>query len=175
MLTMKPTIPTTLIDKEISVRKPPTLVIIDIQPEFPTASNRELLDNILAEIKKQKQLDGGIILVEYDRAGKTNPEIVKAIGKYRYFLKAIKYRDDGSDKILEELRYTKSKKFNRRNFNLCGVNTTACVYATGKGLILKKNRVTLLLYACNDFRDEHITRDTIKYGVMNQKNFKFAA
>lgn len=121
------------------------LVIIDMQPRFSASRNTKLIRNIVNQIKRAKADYSDIIVLEYEpdtsccsTADRTNHQIIRAIGDYEkcYFL--IKKRDDGGPEVCTFL----SQRFpatavKNSVFQVVGVNATACVLYTVKGISSK--------------------------------------
>ncbi len=110
-----------------------TLVIVDMQPSWFTPAGE---DNVIAgcrrAIQRAMRNKNPVIFVEWD--GKTHPtasELTTLTDGYNRTFTLAKTCQDGSPQVVELM---KKKRLPKRIVRVCGVNTTACVLATVKGL-----------------------------------------
>lgn len=115
-----------------------TLVIIDMQPEFTTASNPSVIAGVVHQIRLAKNRKAGIVIVEYNDSGDTLEPIVNAIGEYVRKTTVIKKGDDGSREVMRAIH---RKGFDNSKVRLCGVNAGYCVRDTAVGLLEWQNSV----------------------------------
>ena len=129
------------------------LLIIDMQSEFKAANDTTVVANVILEIKKAKQNNQHIFVVEYWEEGDTHKSILKELKDYQNTHFVTKYEDDGSDKIKN---YLFQNNIDIKHFMVCGVNTCACVASTVKGLIENYNKIcTVIEKACNCITTNH--------------------
>jgi nicotinamidase-related amidase len=120
-----------------------TLLIIDMQSQYPAACSDKTTEEIILQIEAAKQNDCGIILVEFREEPQyresnspykpTHVSILKAVEGYNRAAVVHKYETDGSAYINDFLE-KKGKDFNTDFFRVCGVNTDICVAQTVNGL-----------------------------------------
>ena len=134
---------------------PYTLVIIDVQHGYTAAENDNLLTNLLKQIKKAKEDDAAILLVNMDLAGtKSISCIWNAVYDYTYFAQVIKYDTDGSSEIIDALK--KYRFLNKNKFKVGGVYSNICVTDTVNGLDRKlpEAEIEVLAKCCyTDYTD----------------------
>jgi nicotinamidase-related amidase len=123
-----------------------TLVVVDMQPHFEAAQCDQTTAEVIKAIKKAKQDQAGIVVLEYTRCGPTRDDILTAIGEYEKFATKIKDRDGGGRWVLEAVR---ELELNDTLFRVCGVNTACCVHDTAMDLLDFEKRVELIKNACN--------------------------
>lgn len=144
-----------------------TLVIIDMQSGFHTANAHRTISNVIKQVKRAKKFKENILVVEYlphVNYEATRPEIMRSIGSYPH-IKVYKYRDDGSQPILEACKY---HSYPTDIFRVCGVNTNACILDTLKGLFRrnKTSKLEVVPAACNGhYGNDIFDKFTIKYKV----------
>lgn len=118
----------------------PTLAIIDMQENFPASRNKTTVQAVCREIGYARKRKDGILIVEYrvqkgkrlfNSDGRTHPDILKALGKYKRWYYVYKCDNDGSDEIAFACQ---KYRFDHSHFKICGVNLGACVLSTVKGL-----------------------------------------
>jgi nicotinamidase-related amidase len=120
-----------------------TLLVIDMQSQYPAANKISVIDSVLREIEKAKENKCGIIVVEFATEPQyktwdhtsfspTHDSIMEAIKGYDRASVVEKYETDGSVYIHNFLE--KNWDFNTDFFRVCGVNTDICVAKTINGL-----------------------------------------
>ena len=128
-----------------------TLVIIDMQGyylyqnSFSEKENREVLvlkRNICDLIKKFKDSNLPIIVVEYEGNGPTINEIRHLLVDYSESSFLIKGDCDGSDVIHDEIQ----KRDFSNNLNVCGIYSDQCVKQTVEGLLNICGNYSIELY-----------------------------
>lgn len=133
-----------------------TLVMVDMQPGFEAANDKRTIKNCIKYIKRAKRDMATIIVMEYgydeecSKFGKTHEEIRKHLENYKWQLRIVKERDDGSMFLLNNKKF-QEMDCERHDVRFCGVNTTACVARTIQGMIdrLEIRNPKVLLDACN--------------------------
>lgn len=110
-----------------------TLIVIDMQDMFLNRKHRDLAHRINALIKLAKSKGDNIILVEYGErwypekpAQSTILSIRNAVRGYEHLYKVKKFRDDGSQVIMDLMRHHNLEG----PIIACGVNTECCVNQT---------------------------------------------
>lgn len=152
-----------------------TLLIIDMQSQYPAAMKPETINEVVKEVVKAKENGCGIIVVEFRDEPQyrtksspykpTHSEIMANIGPYERAHVVEKYETDGSFFIRQFLLNEKAAwDFNIDNFRVCGVNTDVCVAATVNGLAedFMDSKFFIVEKACNT--DQFLT--FCKYGPM---------
>ncbi len=110
-----------------------TLVVVDLQEQFVAPNeNKKLITNCIREIKKARDNQAKIILVEYYGCGRILPVIQAAASRYDGTVYVTKHYDDGSNEIISKLDPMYSSKL-----KICGVNTECCIIQTVVGLSKK--------------------------------------
>jgi nicotinamidase-related amidase len=151
-----------------------TLIIIDMQPYFAAARDKECQRGVIREIQTAKQNGDGIILVAYRRPQDIADltygyvdEITDAIGDYPRCIGVPKKDDDGSNEVQGALT---ASAFGTEVLLCCGVNTGACVRVTAKGLACKypNSAVVVIADACQDGNDQ--TKAIAGYSDISIKN-----
>lgn len=120
------------------------LVIVDMQPWFPSAVSRTLVSRVLEKITEAKLLGEPIVVLEYAGKGPTDWRIFKALRKYTLYRHATKTDADGSCEVVRVL-----EDFSIDCYVVCGVQTGCCVLATAEGLS-HHGEVRVALDACRD-------------------------
>lgn len=131
------------------------LVLIDMQTGFPTAKDAATIEackTLMEEFKRQQLsilfLRYGLEIISASAKyghGRILPALSKTVKGYPFVKTLTKQIDSGASQVE---KYLVCKDF--RLF-LGGVNTSACVFATAKGLKLRGfNEVFVVPAACND-------------------------
>lgn len=131
----------------------PSLVIVDVQKEFSAA--KYVVPHVLKLIKEFKANKFPIIVLEYGSIVNgeevcyydTYKIIMGHLIDYPLFKHKCKLSDSGArevDQALKELNY------HDKEIAICGVNTSACVYETVRGLTIAKYKINVIKKACND-------------------------
>lgn len=115
--------------KRFSLERGTTLLVIDMQPEFPTC--RRALSGVLEEVRLAKRQGAAIVVLEYDTYGLTHEAIREELKGYRRKAYTTKYDDDGSEEFITICR---KKGFPTRRVRAIGVNRGYCVYDTVEGI-----------------------------------------
>ena len=125
----------------------PTLVVVDMQPEFEAAFHPNVVIGVTQEIINAKNVGAPIILVEYRDGGQTFDGFFKLLKNYKNKALVRKNRDDGSREVIQAI---KRRKFNPYHLRVCGVNSDACVWSTVEGLLgkLNRSRIEVVKQAC---------------------------
>lgn len=130
------------------------LIIVDMQHFFETARNDWTIRNVIELIKKAKQDNVPIIVLEYVdpdeeyEIGETMPRLKKHLDDYNLTRYVLKYNDDGGNKVIECLEQNGWEDI--VSLTVCGVNIQACVAETVDTLIRSYDKeVTIVKKACN--------------------------
>lgn len=125
----------------------PTLVVVDMQSGFDSASEPDVVASVAREIIQTKANNGAIIFVEYEGCFPTFKGLLGLTKNYALRSRITKRQDDGS---LEVIKCIKRRSFYDKDIRVCGVNADCCVYATVEGLLKKmpQSRVELIKDAC---------------------------
>jgi len=113
-----------------------TLVIVDMQPTvFVAAQKEDVIDGCRRAIKKAIENKNPIIFLEfYGGRGPTATELTSLTDGYDRAFFLSKSEQDGSPQVTKLMR---QKKLPKKKIKVCGVNTSACVLSTVKGLRAK--------------------------------------
>jgi nicotinamidase-related amidase len=109
-----------------------TLVIVDMQGDFPAAHWPNVIEETQHQIRLAKLRRDGIILVRYVDSGSVMEPLLNAIGDYPWKVTAFKKKNDGSREVMRAIQ---RNRFDSTRIRVCGVNTGFCVLATIKGLL----------------------------------------
>jgi nicotinamidase-related amidase len=126
-----------------------SLIVVDMQPFFPSSRSTRVKDHCRKEIQKAMDAGAPIIFVEYLGCGPTNPNLVKMTDYYDKTFLVRKRSDNGSSEISKLLS---SYRLPARHLRVCGVNTNACVESTVYGLSRKcaiGAKIEVVAKACN--------------------------
>lgn len=139
-----------------------TLVIIDMQAEFPAACNKSVISKIEKEIDKAISNNSPIVFLEYVGYKRTISKLFNRVDGYEnsYFIR--KYEDDGSKPLINLIKGFKLPK----TLKVCGVNTDACVYKTVIGLTKNSStlKIEVISKACwSDYSHENGLRYISEY------------
>lgn len=127
------------------------LVVVDMQPYFPTSQPHWLVEAVIKEIKRARKRGEPVILLEYAGwgvYGSTDSRLLACLLGYRKKFVAEKYRDNGGPEVVELIE---THNLPHEKIRICGVNVNACVRQTTQHLTthLPESRVKLVLEACN--------------------------
>jgi nicotinamidase-related amidase len=129
------------------------LLIIDMQPGFPSSHKHETVQGCQSLIKTFKRKNLPIYVLEYEAGnnGKTHERISSLYANYPHVKTYKKRMDDGSFVLHKHIKHQID------HFTVCGVNTTACVMDTVYGLLAKGYSATVVKKACNggSFKEFH--------------------
>ena len=122
------------------------LCVVDMQPDFLASNSSILIDAVISEIKLSMAAEEQIIILEYWNHHTTHIQIMELLQGYKHAMHITKYLDDGSKWMENTIAYFP------KEIKICGVNTWACVYATGIGLASKfpSSKIIFIERACND-------------------------
>jgi nicotinamidase-related amidase len=126
-----------------------TLVVIDMQPYFSASQNESTIGAVERQILRAIACRRPILIVEYEDCGETDRRLMRHLeGKYELYQVVPKRSTDGSQEVARACRWM---GFPRQHFQVCGVNTDACVRATVSGLAyrLPGALVEVIKEACN--------------------------
>ena len=139
-----------------------TLVIVDMQPVFVASKDPNTIIAVTHEIFMAKQNNHAIMLVEYDRSGKTHTGFDEILKGYPHKARISKRDDDGSKEIVKALC---RRNFPMQTLRVCGVNSDCCVRDTVIGLIgkLNKTRVEVVKKACNSANENFDWRNYYRH------------
>jgi len=143
-------------------KKMPSLIVIDMQKHFDTSKNRKLRLNIKNLIKKSIEKKENIVFVEYEDLGRTIPYLTNLTKEYDKVHFITKEDDDGSYEIIE---YFRDNKIPFNKVTICGINKSACVFATVEGLSKRRKRAKIIvdIDACADGYDcDYFTEEDFK-------------
>jgi nicotinamidase-related amidase len=107
---------------------PYNLLIVDMQEDYPAAYHKKTLKRVIKEVRKAKACRAGIILLEMKGAGKTLPEIHKALSGYHKVQFKKKGDPSGASEVFEAV--TNNPFLHKTKFKVCGVYTDICVTDT---------------------------------------------
>lgn len=125
-----------------------TLVIVDMQRDFPASRDKRVIAGVVNQIKLAKKYGWPIVILEYNNTSfETHPVILSRLDDYRNrYIIMFKYRDGGGKQVLNAcMRNGFPDKF----FRVCGVNTSFCVYSTVEDLVKDNKKVEIVTKACN--------------------------
>lgn len=125
------------------------LVVIDMQPFFKSVT-KKVVSNVLKLIREFKKQNNFIFVLEYNECGETHPSIVKELNGYDNVQFVVKKKEDGSLPLIKAMKI-KNPKRTKMEFNVCGVNTDACVADTVLGLNMRMplSKINVIKRACN--------------------------
>lgn len=134
-----------------------TLVVVDMQSKYPAANDPAVIGAVEQEILDAIRLKMPIIFLEYLswRRGvtlrdmpPTHERLTDHVKFYPHVELGEKWRDDGSDKVLN---ICNERRFVQTRFRIVGVNTDVCVRATVEGLneAMPKSIIEVIVSACN--------------------------
>ena len=130
------------------------LVIIDMQPCYPSSQSKTLINNIRRKIFAAKRQKHTILVVEYKQlvdyelSSRTDSRIMSAIGDYKRVIFVQKNSDNGGPAIKRALSHFHSwNKIRHSVFHISGVNANACVLETVDGLsrLFTKSEIRVLI------------------------------
>ena len=127
---------------------PYILTIIDMQPRFYAATNKETINAVKNLIINAKKDGAYVIFAQYMKQGKSNHELIKLVNTYYDKSFVVARKNDKSDAIITKI-YNNGIRSN--DMKICGVNTDACVYSSVIGLSnkLPNWNIHLIKNACN--------------------------
>lgn len=161
-----------------------TLVIVDMQEHFlqPTDTYRDVLSQVVKEVRLAKRRGDHILIVEYESAlrnqniihGERGSEVVptsaaihQAIGKYTKACYVYKREMSGGEEVYQTL---KEKNIPHSHVRICGVYAEWCVQETVLDLRKKipKSRIHLVRdgiasHFCDNSRKENAIKDMTFY------------
>lgn len=133
-----------------------TLVVVDMQPDFPASNDPKTLSAVEREVRKAIKRGFGVVVLEVpyfsplDEEGlkPTHRSILKLLDGYSRYRVTQKRWSDGSCQVV---RMCEDYKFANKRFRVCGVNTDACVLETVLGLAqrLPESKIKVIKDACN--------------------------
>lgn len=134
-----------------------TLVVIDMQEIFKSATHINPLVGVTREVMIAKTKKYPILYVEFDEA-RTLSQLTNLVKKYSKYAKVMKRFCDGSSDIIRALR---RKNFPNNKLRICGVNSDACVLDTVKGLLKKlpDSKIEVVTNACASSKANKISGD----------------
>lgn len=137
-----------------------TLVVIDMQEGFHTASHYDTNLAVEREIARARDLGHSIIFVEYENYGDTNLNLRSIAHDYDRLHVISKSGDDGSCEVMDCIL----KNNLPRTLRVCGVNGDACVYLTLCGLASKVHKfpVIAVVDAINSHQGKNKTLEICK-------------
>ena len=125
---------------------PTSLVIVDMQQNFPAANEPSAILGAAKEIERAKKRKAGIVFLEFQNLDPTHEVYRKLLKDYPYLVRTRKSEMDGSEQVLRALR---RKKFDVDRIRVCGVNSCHCVRATVDGLLLRSDaKIEVSTKAC---------------------------
>lgn len=129
------------------------LVVVDMQPRFPAATDRQTINNVISLCNEAIKKNDPIVLLEYGSAiGQhhchTDANILHHVYDYSQCQIIRKWKNDGSPEVLAACR---SLKCSQDSFVVCGVNARACVKQTVLGLHRRRPyaKIKVVTTACN--------------------------
>lgn len=126
----------------------PVVVVIDLQPHFAASCDKRLLANAERELRRARENNWPVMVVEYAGYGKTHDCLRNVLKGYKPKKVVTKSMDDGSNDIIghcDQLEWPKE------HFIVFGVNANACVRQTVDGLSgkLPLAKIEVIKDACN--------------------------
>lgn len=143
------------------------LVIVDVQPNYPSA-DLALRKAVCRAIRAHR---GPICILEYEGNGKTYPCVLKACKGRRVFY-CEKNRDDGGEVVA--LGTYREGLGHHRHYKICGVNTAYCVLSTASGILRERfdSTVTILESACRtQFDDDRCNATRMAIDVWQREHY----
>ena len=133
-----------------------TLVVVDMQPDFPASNNPATLRAVEREVRKaiKHRLPVVVLEIPYfspldeDGLKPTHRSIMRLLTGYDHYRVVQKRWSDGSSHVILTCE---DSKYMKHRFRICGVNTDACVLETVLGLAkrLPKCKIRVIKNACN--------------------------
>jgi len=105
------------------------LYVVDMQTIYEASAN--IVEGVLHEIELAKERDDYVIFVEFGN-GETLLRLKRAVEEYDKVGMLTKNDSDGSTQFISEMGKMKKPV---KSVRVCGVNKSACVYHTVRGLI----------------------------------------
>lgn len=126
-----------------------TVVIVDMQTSFPAACNPKLQERVDRLIQHARSLNWPIVVLKVKGRGDLVEIVAAALRDYELVEFTEKETTSGAQKVMEACQ---KRAFGTGQFLVCGVNTSACVLETVKGLAFGSGRpmVATLMDACGD-------------------------
>lgn len=130
-----------------------TLVVVDMQEEFETAFDPNVVIGVTKEIINTMQKGGAIVFLEYLNCGSVHEGFYDLVRNYDKKSFVIKEDNDGSEELLREIEI---RDFNDQWLRVCGVNSNCCVYETIDGILGKSchTHVDIVKSACGTYDPE---------------------
>lgn len=122
-----------------------TLVVIDMQKDFVSCNEPNVIRACQREIKLAIRRKTGIIFLEYEGYGHTIPELTNLTTNYDKTYFSSKATNSGSDEVFGII----NTRNLYQNVRVVGVNTSYCVYETVEGLKDGLGKITVVADACN--------------------------
>jgi nicotinamidase-related amidase len=125
-----------------------SLVVIDMQPEFDAANKPETVEACVEEIKRAKEVEAPIIVVEFDSFGDTHETLQAELDGYNKVHYVLKHQDDGSREVINTIA---NEDLPSETMRVVGVNTDYCVLETVIGLSEsgRIGKIQVIEKACN--------------------------
>ena len=101
-----------------------TIAVIDMQSAFYASQDRQTINNVRLEIMEAKQRGSGIVIVEFNNCGQTNPTIMELLADYDETGWDIARKDKTSGEFCI-LKACCQKRFDLNKVRVMGVNTRA--------------------------------------------------
>jgi len=140
-----------------------SLVIIDMQVNFPAAQNVKTVTAVIREINQAKRNNRPIFLVEISPGcmpcGPSHPEILAALRGYDNWHRVEKYGSDGTPALTTPQAESIgdgpaiSEITSCKRIRIVGVNTDCCVQMTALGLKGSGYNVDVVTDACHSQYD----------------------
>lgn len=126
------------------------LVIVDMQREFST--HKPVISNVIKLVKQAKREKRPIIVLEYADTSFTVKPVRQSYKGYPFVYHSPKHINDGSNEVFRILDQLSRNNNTAWKLDICGVNTTACVLSTVKGLLrnCRIMKVQVMMDACYD-------------------------
>ncbi|HEY9870731.1 MAG TPA: isochorismatase family protein [Candidatus Obscuribacterales bacterium] len=139
-----------------------TLVVVDMQPDFPASKDPATLAAVQREVKRAMHFHCPVVLLEVpyfsplDEEGykPTHRSIMQLLSGYDRYQVVQKIFSDGSLNVINTCEW---KKYGTKRFRVCGVNTDLCVLETVLGLArrLPESTIKVVQDACNTSYDKN--------------------
>lgn len=126
----------------------PTLVVVDMQPQFSNSTCKITRAACVREVKYAVKNNHNIVFLEFGGWGKTTSMLTDLTADYPHAVTLLKHQMDGSEEIKQHFE---KKNKRPKKFHVCGVNGDQCVYETIRGMKrhFPKSKIIAVLDAIN--------------------------
>jgi nicotinamidase-related amidase len=133
-----------------------TLVVVDMQPDFPAATDVRTIAAVARQVKLARENHCAVVFLEVSYLSRfdmeefkpTHRELINLVRGYDRYSIAEKLYSDGSWAVQDSC---KRRDFAVHHLRVCGVNTDVCVQQTVSGLAksLPNSQIDVVQDACN--------------------------